>query len=323
MPFVFMLQRNLSSLQQSRFDVVVVGGGISGACLAHDVALRGLSVALVEKQDFGAATSAASSKVLHSGIRYLQQLRLDKMRESALERRAFQRIAPHLTRWVPFLIPTYRGLVKGQLALRAALLAHELLCADQNARIRDPSKRVPRSRCCSRAETLALAPLLEGHPALTGSCVLYESHMHSSERMTLAFLKSAARNGAVAANYVAAEGLLTAGGAACGVVARDELGGGSIEIRGRVVVNVAGPWIPALNRAFGVAGLTKEATRFSKGVHIITRPLTDEIALVLPTSKRQRRVVDRGGRHLFVIPWRQRSLIGTGNTPFEGTPGDV
>ena len=172
--------RDLDSFQHRVFDIVVLGGGISGACLAHDAALRGLSVALVEKQDFGAATSAASSKLLHGGIRYLQQLRPDKVRESAIERCRFQRIAPHLTCYVPFLIPTFRGLVKGRMALQGALLAHELICAGQNAVIRDPSKRVPRSRCCTKAETLALAPVLTAQRDLTGACLLYESHMHSS-----------------------------------------------------------------------------------------------------------------------------------------------
>ncbi|MBI4521549.1 MAG: glycerol-3-phosphate dehydrogenase/oxidase [Gemmatimonadetes bacterium] len=318
-----MLRRDLDALQTGTFDVVVIGGGITGACLAHEAALRGLSVALIEARDFGAATSAASSKVLHGGIRYLQQLRIGKLRESAFERCYFQRIAPHLTRFVPFLIPTYRGFVRGRLALRGALTAYELLSAGQNTAVRDPSKRVPPSRCCSKAETLALAPVLGAQPGLTGSCVLYESHMHSSERMTLAFVKSAARHGAQVANYLSAQRLLTANGAACGLLARDEMGGATIEIRARAVANAAGPWIPALNQAFGVAGLTRAITSFSKGVHVLTRPLTEKVALVMPTTKRQQRVLDRGGRHLFVIPWRHRSLIGTSNTPADGALHDV
>ena len=106
------MQRDLNSLQHRVFDLAIVGGGISGACLAHDAAQRGLEVALVERTDFGGATSAASSKLLHGGIRYLQHARLDKVRASAYERACFQRIAPHLTRWVPFAIPTYAGLLR-------------------------------------------------------------------------------------------------------------------------------------------------------------------------------------------------------------------
>ena len=167
----------------------------------------------------------SSSKVLHSGIRYLQQLRLDKARESAVERCRFQRIAPYLTRYVPFVIPTYRSLLKGRTALRAALLAHELVCAGQNALLPDVSKRVPRSRVCTKAETIAMASILAEQAGLTGSCVLYEAHMYSSERMTLAFLKSAVRSGAVVANHLPVERLLASGGSAHGVVARDEVTG--------------------------------------------------------------------------------------------------
>ena len=108
------MQRDLGALEDREFDLLIIGGGISGACLAHDAALRGLSVALVEQNDFGAATSAASSKILHGGIRYLQHGQLRKLRESVLERSRFQAIAPHLTHYVPFLIPTYRGFRKGR-----------------------------------------------------------------------------------------------------------------------------------------------------------------------------------------------------------------
>ena len=317
------MHRDLDSLQRQVFDVVVVGAGIHGACLAYDAAQRGLTVALVERRDFGSATSAASSKVLHGGIRYLQQFEFAKLRESALERSSFQRIAPHLTHYVPFLIPAYRGLARGRMPLRAALTLHEWLCAGQNARIHDRSKRVPRSRVCTKGETLALAPVLEYQPGLTGAGLLYESHMHSSERMTLAFVKSAARRGACVANYVSVDRLVAEGRTARGVVARDEMSGDTFDIRARVVVNAAGPWIPSLNHAFGSSGLTRRITKFAKGAHLVTRPLTRDVALVLPTRKPQRRVIDRGGRHLFVIPWRGRSLIGTSNVPFGEQPGDV
>jgi len=312
------MRRDLASLERAVFDLVVIGGGITGACLAHDAALRGLSVALVEKADFGGATSAASSKILHSGIRYLQQLELGKLRESAYERRCFQQIAPHLTRYVPFLIPTFRGWLKGRAALQSALAVHALLSADGRATVRDPAKRVPPSRICGKAEAVARAPVLASQPGLTGACLLYESHMHSSERMTLAFVKSAVHNGAVVANYVSAQSLLTEGGRARGITVRDEIDGATFEIRARIVANAAGPWIPALGAAFGAAGLTRQITGFSKGAHLVTRPLCRDVALVLPTRRPQRHVIDRGGRHLFVIPWRDRSLVGTSNAPFAG-----
>ena len=245
------MRRDLGALEDRAFDLLIIGGGISGACLAHDAALRGLSVALVEQQDFGAATSAASSKILHGGIRYLQRGQLRKLRESALERCRFQAIAPHLTHWVPFLIPTYRGFRKGRAVLRAGVTLHALLCAGQDRAIRDGEKQVPPWRSHTRAETLRLAPVLDDQPALTGSILIPESHMHSSERMTLAFVKTAAANGAIVANYVEVDALLTEGRIAHGVRAHSRVGShAELEIRARLIVNATGPWLPALNRHF-------------------------------------------------------------------------
>ena len=124
---------------ESEFDLLVIGGGITGACLAYDAAQRGLSVALVEKGDFGCATSAASSKLLHGGIRYLQTAELRKLRESARERAHFLRIAPHAARYVPFLIPTYPGLLKGRAMLAAGIAAYELL-SRSGQRESDPAR---------------------------------------------------------------------------------------------------------------------------------------------------------------------------------------
>ncbi len=318
------MQRDLGALEDREFDLLIIGGGISGACLAHDAALRGLSVALVEQNDFGAATSAASSKILHGGIRYLQHGQLRKLRESVLERSRFQAIAPHLTHYVPFLIPTYRGFRKGRAVLHAGVTLYTLLCTGQDRAIRDPEKLVPPWRSHTRAETLRLAPVLDDQPALTGSIQVPESLMHSSERMTLAFVKTAAANGAAVANYVGVDELLTDGRMARAVRAHSRLGRhAALEIRARLVVNATGPWLPALNRRFELPGLHRSVTRFSKGVHLVTRAVTDEVALVLPTSRPQQTLFDRGGRALFVIPWRGRSLIGTTNTPFGGTPDET
>ena len=109
------MNRDPSDLTRTKFDLVIIGGGITGACLAIDASMRGINVALIEKHDFGAATSSASSKLLHGGIRYLQQLNFCKVRESAKERVYFQQLAPHLTDYVPFIIPTYKSFSKGKL----------------------------------------------------------------------------------------------------------------------------------------------------------------------------------------------------------------
>ena len=310
------LRRTLTALTDTTFDVVVIGGGISGACLAHDAALRGLSVALVEQGDFGGATSAASSKLLHGGIRYLQQLRFDKVRESSRERRHLACIAPHLIRWVPFLVPTYPGLARGRWFLASGMQLYALLggAADPV-----PGPSVPASGTYySRAELSHRAPELAARADVTGAFVLYESQLHSSERMTLAFLKTAAQHGAVVANYVSVEGLLRTGSRVVGVRARDVERGDPLEIRAHVVANAAGPWLPRLNDRFSAGPLRHRVTGMAQGAHIVTRQIMPTFGAALSTGRSSGARIDRGGRHVFVIPWRGHSLIGTTNRPFDG-----
>ena len=312
------MRREPTAFHDTTFDVVVVGGGITGACLAHDATLRGLSVALVERLDFGSATSAASSKLLHGGIRYLQQARFDKVRESAHERACFQRIAPHLTRWVPFLIPTQPGLFRGRQVLGCGVWLYEWLTRGEDRAVSDPAKQVPSSEFCQRDELARLVPELGAREDITGAQVLYESHLHSSERMTLAFLKTAARGGAVMANYLTVDGMVTKDGRVEGVSVVDTLSGDRFDIRARIVVNAAGPWLSGLNERLGVGRLRVPVNAFSTGAHIVTRQVIDRFALALPTRRRSSAIVDRGGRHVFVIPWRGHSLIGTSDRPFAG-----
>lgn len=304
----------------------MIGGGITGAFAAWDAALRGLSVALIERSDFGGATSAASSKVIHGGIRHLQKGELHRVRESIRERAVFQRIAPHLVHPVPFLIPTYGHGMRGKEVLAAAMAVYELLGFGQNRGVRDPEKRIPRHRVLSPGEVMALEPSLPTS-GMTGGVRYHECHMHSSERTTLAVILAAVEAGAVVANYVEATGFLRDGGRVIGVRARDALAaegehpGSELELRARVVANMTGPWASHLidrldrcpERRFGL----------SKGVHIVTRPLTRSGALALATRHQSEALLSRGGRHFFIIPWRGRSLIGTTNVPFSGDPADV
>lgn len=317
------MKRDLDALKSRTFDVVIVGGGITGACLAHQLAARGIAVAVVEKGDFGGFTSASSSKLLHGGIRYLQELRPAKVRESARERAYFQNVAPYLTLPVPFLLPTYRGSVmRGRLALQSAVFAYERLTAGENRRIVDPSKKIPRGPFFSPREVVERVPEL-AHPDLAGAQVLHECQMISSERMTLAFLQTAVANGALVANYLRVDGFLLEEGRVLGVRVRDEstpagAASQSFEIRARLVANAAGPHVPVLNELLGGLGLERPTTGYSKGVHLVTRSINPNYALALVTNKRTVAKVSRGGRHIFVIPWRGRSLIGTTDVPFEG-----
>ena len=306
-------------METEAFDLLVVGGGITGACLAHDAALRGLRTALIEKNDFGMSTSAASSKLLHGGIRYLQKLQFGKVRESARERACFQVIAPHITTNIPFIVPTIKGsLMKGKCALTVGMWLYRAICTGLNGRIADKTKKVPFGRLFSKKEVTDLIQKLDNIEGLSGGYTLFETHMNNSERMTLAFVKTAAANDAVVANHVELIDFIVKNRKVSGVVCQDKMNGRQFNIKARIVVNAAGPFLPGLNRRIQGLNLKKETTGFSKGVHLVTRQIEEKYALALSSGKKTEGLVTRGGRHIFIIPWRGKSLIGTTNVPYSG-----
>ena len=313
------MRRDLRKFRGKKYDILVIGGGITGACIAHDAALRGLSVALIDKNDFGACTSSASSKLLHGGIRYLPKAQFHKIRESAREQAVFQHLAPHLTHWLPFVIPTDKSSpTKGKMALRAAMVVYGLCCAGLSKLIHDPGKLPPPRTFLNGEEVIQRLPMLSAIKGLTGAQILFESHMHSSERMTLAFVKTAVENGAQVANYIQAGRLLIQGKRVIGVSVGDCLTGEEFSIRARMVINSAGPYCQAINETVPGLRLHHRLTGFSRGVHLVTRQLEPDYAMALTTKKKTEGFITRGGRHFFIIPWRGRSLIGTTNVPLTG-----
>ncbi|MFW2404280.1 MAG: FAD-dependent oxidoreductase [Gammaproteobacteria bacterium] len=302
--------RHLQQLANETFDLLVIGGGISGACLAYDAVCRGLSVALIEKEDFGGATSASSSGVLHGGIRYLQQGRIDKVRESAFERVRFQNLAPHLSHYISFLVPTFPQISKGKLALRMALWAYAIAGAGQNRIARNDEIMVPPASLIDAEKLRRMVPILQDNAEITGAAVLPEALMENAERMTLAFVTGAARNDASVANYVRAESTRSNEGGERVTSVRDAITGDTFDITSRVVANCAGPWIAGVNdRLLGTA--RAPITGYSRGAHIVVRDIDLAHAVALPTKQQIQGFTDRGGRHMFLIPWRGHALIGT------------
>lgn len=307
------MKRNPQSLASQRFDVLVIGAGITGAWTALDCALRGMSVALIDQSDFGAATSAKSSKLLHGGIRYLQQLKFGKVRESAMERAVLHRVAPHLSYFMPFLVPTYNSIRKGKMFMQCGMKLYDLLCAGSSFQQEDGAKRVPSSYTLSREQVCESVPINDD--ALTGGVVFYESHMENSERMTLAVIQSATEYGAQVANYTKVKTLYEKNGRVSGAYVEDLKSNEQFHIEANVVVNAAGPWVSELNNTLSRNTPQKLTTGFSQGSHIVTRQLVNDYAVAFPTQFQGQNVVDRGGRHIFVLPWRGHSLIGTSYTP--------
>jgi glycerol-3-phosphate dehydrogenase len=315
------MQRDLAALARDEFDLVVIGGGMFGAAAALDAAQRGLRTALIERADWGGATSSHSFKMVHGGIRYLQHADFARVRQSARARSAFLRAAPHLVQPLPIVIPTYGWGMKSKPVLRAGMAAYDLLTADRNRGIADPRRRIPRARFIGREETLRRYPGL-ARERLTGAGIFCDGQMYNPPRLVLAYVQSAVSAGAVCANYVEATGLVQRQGRVCGVTARDALGGSRLEIRGRLVLNAAGPYAEGiLDRSLGRA-LTPP-TPFSRDAYfIVRRPLVDgDHALTLPSrSSDGDAVVSRGARHLFIVPWRGATLVGVWHKVYRGDP---
>jgi glycerol-3-phosphate dehydrogenase len=292
------------------YDIAVVGGGIFGAALAWAAARRGYAVALVERGDFGGATSSNHFRFIHGGIRYLQHLDLARVRESCEEKSALIRLAPHFCYPMPIVLPTYGHGRRGKGLLRAAMAAYDLLTLDRNRGIRDPARRTPRGTTIGRDELLAMAP---GVPAegLTGAAVFHDGQMYNPARLVLAFLESAARAGAVIANYVQVDRLLCSSGNVIGCAATDLRNGGRVEVRARMVINAAGPWAHRLLES--EPGLAmRPAPSFSRDLAIIVdRQVSPTHAIGCQArSGDSDAVLDRGARHLFLVPWRGRTLVG-------------
>lgn len=314
------MKRDIDRLATDEFDLLIVGAGIYGACAAWDAALRGLTVGLIDRGDFGGATSQNSQKIIHGGLRYLQQADLVRVRESIRERRTMMRIAPQFVHPFPCVMPTYGHFTKGREALFAGMLMNDLIGIDRN-RLDDPQKHIPRGKTISREKVLRLLP---GIPTkgLTGGAVWHDCQAHNSERLLLSFILSACGKGAAAANYVEAVGFLAEGRRVTGVKALDKTTGRRFDIRAKVVLNASGPWTDKVLALLDPRAATPPLP-LSTGLIIVTRSFIDGCGAGL--SCRARKAAPgtpaaKGSRLYFVTPWRDVTLVGTVHAPYRGEP---
>ena len=284
-------------LTTETFDVVIIGGGINGAAVARDAALRGMRVCLVERGDFASGTSSASSKLVHGGARYLAHADFRLVHEACTERRRLLTLAPHLVRPLPFLIPIYSSDTWGPWSIRAGMLLYDLMATFRN---------VHSHRMLSANQALAAEPRLEPH-GLRGAALYYDCQMNDA-RLCLENILSAREAGAVCCNYTAMRALVKSGGRAVGIEAEDLASGERFTIRGHVVLNTAGPWVDEV--CDFDEGPHKPKIRPTKGVHVIVRPFAGTQAVVISS--------ERDGRTFFVLPWRDYTMIGTTDTDHEG-----
>lgn len=312
--------RNTAALAEGPFDVLVVGGGIHGACLAWAASRRGLRVALVEQGDYGQGTSANSQKVIHGGLRYLQSLDFARMRESIRARSQLLAFAPHLVVPRPFLMPTRGCGLYSRAALAAALGMNALISADRNAGL-PPSHRLPAGGLLSRSECLARIPGLD--PAgVTGGALWYDAVAQDTERLTLEFVLCAREAGAVLCNYTRAERLLRRSGRVEGAVVCDLISGAQLDVRAALTLFAGGPWLAQLAPELARADALPQ--RWVRGYTLtVRRPLGGEAGVALEgpvASAEPNAVLSRARRNLFLVPWRGGTMIGTWYEPYRGNP---
>jgi glycerol-3-phosphate dehydrogenase len=296
------MKRFIDDYTNESFDVIVIGGGITGAAVAYDAASRGLSVALVEKSDFGCATSAATSKVIHGGLRYLKTLEFGLVRESLGERRIMENIAPN------FVYPTRFMFINPTLVMKIGLFLYDVIAFDKGFTW-DKSKKIPNHYPVSRERVIKEEPNAK-REGLKGARVFYDCQCIFPERLTLIFIKSAIHYGAKASNYTKVEDfLIEEGNRVSGVVVRDLLSNKPHTVRGKVTINCTGPWADIVLKLAKKDAPHEKVLR-SEGIHLIVRKLINEHAVGTMTKK----------SHFFLIPWRGHSLIGTTDKEYDGDP---
>lgn len=293
------------------FDVIVVGAGINGAGVARDAAMRGLKVLLIDKGDVGGGTSAASTRLIHGGLRYLEHFEFGLVRESLRERETLLRIAPHLVRPLSMTIPIYEQSQRGRATVRAGMIAYDLLSW---------GKSLPRHRMQSSEETRRQLPGLNGE-GLLGSAVYFDAQVEFAERLVLENVLAAVQHGAAVRTYARAKKLLIDGTRIRGV----EVEGDQPETAlAKVVINAAGPWVDQLLELTQIRNerLLGDTTNErliggTKGSHVVVAPFAGAPGSAVYLEA----VSDR--RPFFVIPWNGNYLIGTTDVRFEDNPDEV
>lgn len=286
-------------LADAAFDVVVLGGGMAGAGVARDLALRGVSVALLEKGDFASGTTSRSSKLVHGGLRYLELFDFRLVRESLRERDTLRRLAPHLVRPLPFVVPVYRESSRGLVKVRVGLALYDWLT---------PGRDRARYRVLPPVDALSLEPALRARD-LRGAGYYFDDLLLFPERLCLENVLSACRHGARAFNYAEVEEILRdRRGHVTGVKARDLLTGHVATLGARVVVNATGPWVDLVRERARIADRGARIVRRTKGIHCLLPRLTER-AVYHSTGD---------DRMIFIIPWRGFSLVGATDTDFDG-----
>lgn len=295
--------KNITHLQNESFDVLVIGGGVTGAGIALDAASRGLKTALVEKEDFASGTSSRSTKLVHGGLRYLKQFEIGLVMEVGRERAIVHRNAPHLVIPEKMLMPIIKDGTYGMLASNMGLAIYDLL-----AGVRKQDRR----SMLKQKKALTYEPLLNSS-TLKGAG-LYSEYRTDDARLTIELIKTATRYGATCANYCTMIDFVYGQNRMNGIKCKDEIRGDSFIVKAKTVINASGPWVDDIRRING--SLTRKQLHLTKGVHLVVDhqklPVRQSVYFDVPD-----------GRMIFAIPRGNKTYFGTTDTDYSGDKNDV
>lgn len=290
--------------EKTEFDLLVIGGGINGAAIARDAAMRGLRVLLTEKSDFGSGTTSWSTRLIHGGLRYLEHYEVPLVRESLRERKILLESAPHLVHPLHFLIPIYSGTSRGPGIVRVGMLAYEALSID---------KPIGHHKMLSAEETLHVAPGLE--PAgLRAGALYFDAQATYAERLVMENILAAREYGALVQTYTPVVGFEVSRGRVTGVTVQHGQTGRHETVRAAVVINAAGPWVD--NVLAGFPGDQQRLVGGTKGSHLVVAPFPGAPEMAVYTE-----ALDN--RPYFIVPWADNYLIGTTDDRYDGDLDDV
>lgn len=294
------MTRDIEKLTKDKFDVLIIGGGIHGATLAWAASMNGLYTALIEKKDFAQGASSNSQKIIHGGLRYLQQLDFPRIKQSVNERKRLMWLAPHLVHPLECVIPIYGYGVKGKEAMKVGLTLYDIISKSRNE-LPDTSKHIPNCQIISRDEIHQYIPDVE-KTGLRGGAVWYDGYCYNTERLVVAFLKSASKNKTVVANYVNALNINSVKDVVSGVEACDEITGEKFLIHAENIIDCTG--------LTGNDSLFKDHKSKSlkevAGINLVVKNLFPKSTAVGFQNRD-----DESSRLYFVLPWRGKSILGT------------
>jgi glycerol-3-phosphate dehydrogenase len=296
------MKRDIKTISQGQYDLLVIGGGINGAAIAHMACLNGLKTVLLEKGDFASGTSSKSTKLIHGGLRYLENFEFGLVREALKERSIQLKSAPHLVKPLSFIVPVYATDARPLWMIKLGVALYDLLSGKD---------LIQKHQTLTASQIADLIPGIK-KDGLIGGVSYFDAQMDDA-RLCLENILSAANQGAHVANYVEVKSIIKENGRAVGVNAYDVLGQVHFEVRARKIVCALGAWTNAFAQKEG--GDQASQVRTTKGVHLLYRGRISDHALLIPTKKEQ--------RVFFVIPWHGHSLIGTTDTDYFGDPDKV